>query len=153
VARVFISHSSRDEPQAGRLLEWLRAQGFTETFLDFDKHAGIAPGSDWERTLYREIARAEAVILILTANWFESKWCFAEFAQARALGKAIFPIVETPTGETFVAPDIQSLDLIKGPGRGIAAARFGVVAHCAQCTRRISLGCEPAGFSRASRLR
>jgi tetratricopeptide (TPR) repeat protein len=119
VARVFISHSSRDEPQAGRLLEWLRAQGFTETFLDFDKHAGIAPGSDWERTLYREIARAEAVILILTANWFESKWCFAEFAQARALGKAIFPIVETPTGETFVAPDIQSLDLIKDRDGGL----------------------------------
>ena len=88
VARVFISHSSRDREQAGRLHDWLRNHGFVEAFLDFDKHAGIAPGSDWERTLYREIAGSEAVILVLTANWFESKWCFAEFTQARALGKS-----------------------------------------------------------------
>src|SRR5581483_3832383 len=119
MARIFISHSSRDEEQAARLLKWLHAQAFTETFLDFDKHAGLAPGSDWERTLYREIARAEAVILFLTTNWFESKWCFAEFAQARALGKAIFPIIESPTGETFVAPDIQALDLIKDRDGGL----------------------------------
>jgi hypothetical protein len=25
------------------LLQWLRARGFVETFLDFDKHGGIAP--------------------------------------------------------------------------------------------------------------
>src|SRR5258705_9051661 len=123
MARIFLSHSSKDGQQADRLLAWLRAQGFTDTFLDIDKHAGLMPGDDWERRLYREIAASEAVILILTANWFESKWCFAEFIQARALGKAIFPIIETPTGESFVSPDIQHLDLVKDPGGGLARLR------------------------------
>jgi WD40 repeat protein len=113
VAQIFISHSSLDPDQASRLLDWLHANGFNETFLDFDKHAGLAAGSDWERALYREMAEAEVVLLVLTSNWFESKWCFAEFTQARALGKAIFPLIESPVGETVVSADIQTLDLVK----------------------------------------
>jgi hypothetical protein len=102
VARIFISHSSRDQKQAEDLKAWLVSLGFDQTFLDFDKHTGIPPGADWERTLYREIERAQAVILILTKHWFDSKWCFAEFTQTRALGKAMFALIETPTGETTV---------------------------------------------------
>ena len=33
---------------------------------------------------------------MVTPNWLASKWCFAEFVQARATGKAIFPIIFTP---------------------------------------------------------
>jgi tetratricopeptide (TPR) repeat protein len=111
VASIFVSHSSQDAHQATRLLAWLRAQGFDQTFLDIDKHGGIAPGTEWEKKLYREMARSDAVLLVLTKNWFDSKWCFVEFAQARALGKAIFPLIETPKGETYIAQDIQNLDL------------------------------------------
>ena len=114
MARIFISHSSLDVKQAEDLKAWLGSIGFEQTFLDFDKHTGIAPGADWERTLYREIERAQAVILILTKNWFNSKWCFAEFTQTRALGKAIFALVEAPTGETsVVSSDIQHVNLVK----------------------------------------
>ena len=108
---------------------------------DFDKHAGLAPGSDWERTLYREITGAEAVILILTKNWFDSKWCFAEFIQARALGKAIFPLIETPTGETFVSPDIQHLDLVKDREGGL---EFGMITGIIIPTCRPRGGPAPA---------
>src|SRR6202035_138735 len=111
MSAIFISHSSRDGEQAGRLLAWLRTQGFDQVFLDFDKHAGIAPGIQWERKLYREIVRAEAVLLVLTKNWLDSKWCFAEFTQARALGKAILPVIEQPAGGGLISPDIQALDL------------------------------------------
>lgn len=90
---------------------WLHDRGFDSLFLDFDKHAGIPPGADWEKTLYREIEQSEAVILVQTPNWLESKWCFAEFTQARALGKPIFPVIEAPTGDTMIAQDIQALDL------------------------------------------
>jgi hypothetical protein len=113
MARVFISHSSRDNEAARRIKHWLHEQGFDTPFLDFDKHAGIPPGADWERTLYQEIEQSQAIVIIQTPNWMESKWCFAEFTQARALGKAIFPIIETPVGDTLIAPDIQSLDLQK----------------------------------------
>jgi TIR domain len=94
MARVFVSHSNRDQEPAARMLAWLRARGFDQSFLDFDKHGGIAPGADWERTLYREIERAQAVILILTPGpppmkWSDSKYgiateedCNGEEAQA-----------------------------------------------------------------------
>ena len=120
MARIFISHSSLDVKQAEDLKAWLGSIGFEQTFLDFDKHTGIAPGADWERTLYREIERAQAVILILTKNWFDSKWCFAEFTQTRALGKAIFALVEAPTGETsVVSSDIQHVNLVKDRKEGL----------------------------------
>jgi hypothetical protein len=56
-------------------MRWLASQGFDRTFLDIDKHGGILPGANWERRLYREIDGAQAIILILTPNWLDSKWC------------------------------------------------------------------------------
>ncbi len=111
--RIFVSHSSRDVAQSELLIGWLRSCGFTDVFLDFDKHGGIPPGADWERKLYREVADCEAVVLILTANWLASRWCFAEFTQARALGKRIFPLIDEPGFETLVSADIQHLNLVK----------------------------------------
>jgi TIR domain/AAA ATPase domain len=119
VATIFISHSSRDHEAAQRFMTWLQSQGFDTPFLDFDKHAGIAPGSNWEKTLYREVERSEAIIIVQTPNWLDSKWCFAEFTQARALGKPIFPVIEAPTGDTLIAPDIQSLNLLKDREGGL----------------------------------
>jgi len=111
MARIFISHSSRDNDAADRMKAWLASQGFDNAFLDKDKTTGIPPGADWEKTLYREVEQSQAVIILQTPDWAASKWCFAEFTQARALGKAIFPVIETPTGGTRIAPDLQTLDL------------------------------------------
>lgn len=36
---------------------WLQEQGFAAPFLDFDKHAGIPPRADWEKTLYPALVR------------------------------------------------------------------------------------------------
>ena len=150
MARIFISHSSRDDESAGRIIAWLKAHGFEEIFLDIDKHGGILPGAEWERTLYREIARSQAVILIVTANWHASRWCWSEFTQARALGKAIFPIIETPTGETMVAPDIQHLDLTSDREGGLERLRASLGRHCPRAAR-LSVGCGAPTLSRPAR--
>ena len=53
MARVFpFPHSSRDKASAGRMKGWLEQQGFEAPFLDFDKHIGIPPGADWEKTFF-----------------------------------------------------------------------------------------------------
>src|SRR5688572_17584520 len=104
MARVFISHSSHDNNQAAEIKKHLGTEGIDTVFLDIDEHSGIQPGADWERKLYQEIDSAHAVVLVLTPHWLESKWCFVEFAQARALGKAIFPVIVAPGGEKFFAP-------------------------------------------------
>jgi tetratricopeptide (TPR) repeat protein len=111
MAAIFVSHSSRDNPLANEIKTWLQGQGYERVFLDFDKHTGLRAGEDWERQLYAELERSHAVVLILTPNWLDSKWCFVEFAQARALGKIIFPLVLAPLGDKSIAPEIQSIDL------------------------------------------
>jgi TIR domain len=120
MARIFISHSSRDNDAADRMKAWLASQRFENAFLDKDPATGIPPGANWEKTLYREVAQSQAVVILQTPNWLASKWCFAEFTQARALGKAIFPVIETPTDGTRISPDIQTLDLTRDREGGLA---------------------------------
>jgi WD40 repeat protein len=110
---VFLSHSSRDNASAGRIKAWLEQQGFEAPFLDFDKHSGIPPGANWEKTLYREIERSQALLILQSTNWNASRWCFAEFTQARALGKPIFQVIESADGDAGppIAPELQVLDL------------------------------------------
>jgi hypothetical protein len=98
----------------------------------------IPPGADWERTLYREVEQSQAVIIIQTPNWLASKWCFAEFTQARSLGKAIFPAIEAPTGETLISPDIQALNLMSDREGGLERLKRELV--------RIALDAE-GGFA------
>ena len=123
MALIFISHSSADNEATEQLNIWLKDQGFDSTFLDFDTDSGIQPGKDWEQTLYREIERSQAMLVLLTKNWVESKWCFAEFTQARALGKAIFPLIETPAGEHLVGSNIQNIDLTANRDGGLDKLR------------------------------
>ncbi len=96
--------------------QWLTSQGFEHTFLDSDN---IRPGADWEQTLYREVERTQAMVLVITPAWMASKWCFAEFAQARALGKKIFLVIHSEVGESIVGQDLQSIDLTQDRGHGL----------------------------------
>jgi hypothetical protein len=111
MAAIFISHSSRDDTLADEVRALLAKDGYEQVFLDFNKHTGLQAGENWERRLYEEIDRCHAVVLILTPSWLDSKWCFVEFTQARALGKIIFPLVLSPLGDNRVAPEIQGVDL------------------------------------------
>jgi WD40 repeat protein len=113
MALAFISHSNQDQELARDLENRLASIGFASVFLDFDKDKGIDVGTSWERRLYQELEHCEAVLIVLTPAWLESKWCFAEFTQARALGKAIFPVIMSPVGERFFAGDIQYVDITK----------------------------------------
>jgi cytochrome c1 len=117
---IFLSHSVRDLAATTQIADWLQKHGFGAIFVDFDEHAGIPPGAHWESTLYRELLRSEAVVVILTSNWLNSKWCFAEFTQARALGKAIFPLILPPAGDCMLSPDIQHIDLRQDRSNGLA---------------------------------
>ncbi len=112
MARIFLSHSNRDDDEAAGLKSWLAARDFPTVFLDSDKDTGIQPGAGWEKTLYRELDRAQAVLLVVTDHWLSSKWCFAEFTQARALGKDIIPLIVGPTQQKLVGEDLQAIDLL-----------------------------------------
>ena len=97
---IFISHSSRDKEISERIKSWLAGLGFARVFLDYDPLTGIPVSANWARVLYNEVARCHAVILVLTPNWLQSKWCFAELQQANALGKVIIPVICSPIGHS-----------------------------------------------------
>ena len=118
MARIFVSHSSLDQAAAREIMDWLRSLGFDNAFLDIDERNGIRPGDKWEARLYEELAACSAVVLVVTPNWLASKWCFAEFVQARATGKAIFPIIFTPDGGQTFAGDLQRVDFSTDPEGG-----------------------------------
>ncbi|MEO1323393.1 MAG: TIR domain-containing protein, partial [Pseudomonadota bacterium] len=94
---LFISHSSKNNDEAIELRDWLRAEGYSETFLDLDPEHGLAPGQRWEEELQKAGERCSGIVILISPEWAESKWCFHEFKFAKALGKKIFPVLIKPT--------------------------------------------------------
>jgi conflict system STAND superfamily ATPase/TIR domain-containing protein len=92
---IFISHSSKDKAAALDLQHRLLGCGYdtSQLFLDSDAETGIPAGSKWEQVLYRRLKDCKALIVLCSANWQESRWCFAELVFAKAMGKEIFPVL------------------------------------------------------------
>ncbi len=93
MARLFISHSSKDNAQAAAIGDWLTREGFDDFFLDFDADRGIAAGERWERALHQAADRCEAVVFLVSRAWLASDWCAREFDLAAKLSKRIFGVV------------------------------------------------------------
>ncbi len=110
-ASIFLSHSSQDNEVAGDLARRLKEHGYDSVFLDFDPDSGIRGGRDWERELYRNLKLAGAVIVLCSPSSMASRWCFVEIAQAKAQGKAIFPITISPCQVEQILTDLQVIDL------------------------------------------
>jgi hypothetical protein len=108
---IFISHRCTDNDTAEALKVWLRAQGHERLFLDFDPEDGVPAGVDWEQRLYQELRRCQAVLIVLSPDWLESKWCWAELAIIREKGKAVFVAKVTHCVAGPVIPAIQQVDL------------------------------------------
>jgi TIR domain len=93
MSSLFISHSSRDQNIATRLVDRLRSVGFASLFVDFDPECGIITGRDWEREIYIQLRKADGVIFLGSPASNQSPWCFAELALARSIRRPIFPVL------------------------------------------------------------
>src|ERR671910_2456695 len=92
MASVFISHSSRDRANTEGVVERLRAEGFAALFIDFDPEQGIPAGRNWERELYAQLRKSDAVIFLASPASVASSWCLLEVGLARSLGRPVFPL-------------------------------------------------------------
>jgi WD40 repeat protein len=86
--------------------------------LDFDPEYGIPAGRNWERELYAQIRKADALLFLSSAAAVSSRWCFAEIALARLLNKPVFPIIVERGPRHPLLADTQKVDLA---GEGDAA--------------------------------
>ena len=154
MASIFLSHSSQDNEVAADLSRRLKEHGYDSLFLDFDPDSGIKAGRDWERELYRNLKLARAVIVLCSPSSMASRWCFVEIAQAKALGKAIFPITISPVpGRKHPErPPGDRPDRPRG-GRGLSTALRQPPRRGARSRGQFPLGPETAPFSRSQLLR
>ena len=125
MSTIFLSHASADAEASARLRGWLEERGHRSLFLDFDPARGIPAGRDWERELYRQLRSCRALIILCSRASMASKWCFAELAIARSLGKPIFPLLLEPCELPSQLGEMQIVDLTaEGVENG-----FGRLAH------------------------
>jgi hypothetical protein len=111
MASLFVSHSSHDRSAAEWLGARLRAAGFAALFVDFDPEQGIPAGRNWERELYAQLRRTEAVIFLASAASVASQWCLLEVGLARSLGRPVFPVRLAPGVRLPLLADVQWTDL------------------------------------------
>ncbi|MBL8323670.1 MAG: TIR domain-containing protein [Rubrivivax sp.] len=91
MGRLFVSHSSHDNAAVERLRPLLAAE-HVMAFIDFDPAIGIPAGRRWEDELNWQLASCVAVLYLCSRNSNDSKWCFAELAQARARRRPVIAI-------------------------------------------------------------
>ena len=117
MASLFISHSSADRSAALQVRDRLQAEGFASIFLDFDPQQGIPAGRNWERELYAQLRKTDAVVFLSSRSSVESKWCHAELALARSIGRPVFPMLISGDRKHPLLQDVQWIDLA-GEGDG-----------------------------------
>lgn len=105
MADIFISYKKEDAGRVVRLVEGLRRQGFS-VWWDH----GIAPGTQWDQTIQRELQSARLVCAVWSTLSVDAPWVKEEAGVGKARGK-LLPVriddVEPPLGFGL----IQSADL------------------------------------------
>jgi WD40 repeat protein len=115
ISMIFISHSSKDKAAALNIQQRLLGYGYdaSQLFLDSDAKTGIPAGSKWEQVLYAHLKDCRALIVLCSANWQESRWCFAELVFAKAMGKEIFPVLLQECSIDHVGEEHQAVFVYK----------------------------------------
>ena len=90
--RVFFSYSHKDESLRDELethLKLLQRQGIISTWHD----RKILPGSEWDREIDRDLEKAKIILLLISADFLASNYCWDNEVQAamklHETGKAV----------------------------------------------------------------
>jgi hypothetical protein len=166
MAVLFISHSSKDDAVARALEAWLRAEGFTDIFID---HTSIVVGEKWAQALREASGTCRVVACLVTLPWLTSDECFGEYKAAWYLGKRIIPLfllapkaklgADAKKRFADIRAEYQGLDLtpcLKSAGLDLDADQ-GVAERLAEGLRAAGalakVGLDPEAFAIDRKLR
>ena len=156
MSRIFLSHSSANNAEAGAVRDWMAKQGWEDVFLDLDPDRGLKAGQRWQDALKQAAERCEMVIFLISPAWAASKWCLAEFLLAKNLNKRIFAAIVQPTSFDTMPVEMtaewQVVDLTAGardykaavtlpPGNATTQVEFG-----SDGLHRLRTGLKEAGL-------
>src|SRR3984893_7416802 len=136
MARLFISHSSRNNDTAIRLQDWLAKNGWDDVFLDLDPERGIAAGQRWKEALQKAAYRCEVVLALVSKDWLASSWSKSEVDAARLMGKKVI-VALGGIDKSEVPPDLTNEQFID-------------FSNDAQAYRRLKDGLKRAGLDPTS---
>ena len=167
MAVLFVSHSSLDDTIVTALAKWLRANGFTDIFVD---HEGLAAGDKWRAELRASAGACRVVVCLVSRNWLNSDECFNEFRAAWYMGKRIIPLFLLPPTHELdaneekrfaeVCAEDQGLDLSSCLNEEKAldierdhsvAVRLNTGLRSVGALNRVGLDCEAFAIDRKSR--
>src|SRR3954470_2693372 len=110
MARVFVSHASRDAALAAEVHRWL-VDGGHQVFLDQDLSDGLLVGQEWEKRLRERLRWADAVVYVLTSAYLASVWCTAELTIAQSRGSRLLPVQAESGGRHPLLNSVQYVDM------------------------------------------
>lgn len=114
---LFISHAVADKPLVDELFDLLQTGcdlRRESIFCSSVEGAGIATGAEFIAWIEEHLVDSSLVVLVLSANFYASRFCLAEMGAAWALKKNIFPIMLPNTardpGVVFLGRQSAQLD-------------------------------------------
>jgi len=122
--KLFLSYSHRDQEFAGEIRKELGKRGFSV----WDDTC-IPPGSAWFEEVAKAMRESDAVVILLSPDYFKSQWSQHEWAYAvttpRYEGRLIPVLLKPTTGVPWILEQLSYIDATRkreGVGRKIAEA-------------------------------
>jgi TolB protein len=106
---IFISYDRDNKPFIQELAGKLR-RVYDEVWFDQD----LLGGQKWADEIYREIARADIFIFMLSAESIHSEYCKLEFDEAKRLKKPILPVKINAVNPPEFLHEYQYVDMSSG---------------------------------------
>lgn len=154
-AKLFISYSREDEAYKNKLLvhlSLLKKEGLIEPWHD----RRIQAGEDFTRAIDGELAKAEIILLLVSANFIESAYCYSheleQAMQRHYAGSAqVVPVIVRPC-DWRTAP-FGALNAVPKDGRAITRWPNDDEAYLevAEAIRDLVVKAPPQKFSSPSR--
>ena len=95
MAKIFISHSSKDKDMVIDFMDFLqKGMGFGREDIFCTSYPNALPtGEEFIAKIKAELVGCEAAFLVITDNYLSSPFCMAELGAVWGLGKRIFPLL------------------------------------------------------------
>jgi len=113
--RIFLSHAVKDKPLAEALVDLLETGigiPSDDVFCSSLEGMGIPAGENFIHYINGEIQEPDIVILLLTSNYYESKFCLCELGASWAMSHDICPIIVPPLKYENVKEVLTSIQLV-----------------------------------------
>ena len=114
--KIFVSHAVKDKALADALVDLLEtgtAVSSNDIFCSSLEGLGIPSGKDFITYIQNQIHHPDAVILILSENYFASQFCLCELGAAWAMSHNAFPLLVPPLKYADVKGVLLSTQLDK----------------------------------------